>query len=140
MRFRSSLPVTRGYWRPPISPAASVTTLERTVADLFDRPDLAGGADELVNSLDLIGRLDTERVADHLKALGNAAAAGAAGWWLETNRDRLGVSDAVLAAFRALAPKQNRYALGAQSGAGKLATGWRVILPEALIDRRFEGQ
>ncbi len=29
-----------------------VTTLERTVADLFDRPDLAGGGEELLNSLD----------------------------------------------------------------------------------------
>jgi hypothetical protein len=52
----------------------------------------------------------------------------------------LGVSDDLLAKAQALAPKQNRYALGAEPGAGKLAAGWRVILPEALIDRRFEGQ
>ena len=29
----------------------SVTTIERTIADLFDRYDLAGGAEELFNSL-----------------------------------------------------------------------------------------
>jgi predicted transcriptional regulator of viral defense system len=116
-----------------------VTTLERTIADLFDRPDLAGGGDELINSLDLIGRLDAARLAAHLHALGNAAAAGAAGWWLETSRERLGVSSDALEGIRAMAPKQNRYALGAEPGAGRLAAGWRVILPEALIDRRFEG-
>jgi predicted transcriptional regulator of viral defense system len=118
----------------------AVTTLERTVVDLFDRPDLAGGAEELINSLDLIGRIDAAQVLGHLQRLGNPRAAGAAGWWLETNRDRLGAPDAVLAAVRDLAPKQNRYALGAAPGAGKLAAGWRVILPETLIDRRFEGQ
>jgi hypothetical protein len=31
-------------------------------------------------------------------------------------------------------------AVGRETGAGKLAADWRVILPEALIDRRFEGQ
>ena len=32
--------------------------LARTVADLFDRHDLAGGAEELFNSLDLVARVD----------------------------------------------------------------------------------
>lgn len=118
----------------------AVTTLERTVADLFDRPDLAGGADELIDSLDLIGRLDAARLLEHLERLGNATAAGAAGWWLESSRDRLEVPDPVLTAIHRIAPIQNRYALGAQSGAGKAATGWGVILPEAIVDRRFEGQ
>ena len=118
----------------------AVTTLERTVADLFDRPDLAGGAEELINSLDLIGRLDAARLLEHLQRLGNATAAGAAGWWLESSHDRLDVPEGVLTAIHRLAPTQNRYALGAQSGAGKAATGWGVILPEAIVDRRFEGQ
>ena len=116
-----------------------VTTLERTVADLFDRPDLAGGAEELVNSLDLIGRLDADRLAGHLAAQGNATAAGAAGWWLETRRVQLRVSDAALEAIHHLAPRQNRYALGAAVGEGRVASGWGVILPSAVVEQRFEG-
>ena len=85
----------------------AVTTLERTVADLFDRPDLAGGAEELVNSLDLVGRLDAERLAAHLAANGNATAAGAAGWWLELRREHLRVPDTALEAIHELAPRQN---------------------------------
>jgi len=118
----------------------AVTTLERTVADLFDRPDMAGGAEELINSLDLIGRLDAVRLLEHLQRRGNATAAGTAGWWLESGHDRLDVPAGVLTAIHRLAPTQNRYALGAQSRAGKVATGWGVILPEAIADRRFEGQ
>lgn len=119
--------------------AVAVTTLERTVADLFDRPDLAGGAEELVNSLDLVGRLDAERLAAYLAANGNATAAGAAGWWLESRRERLRVPDAALEAIHKLAPRQNRYALGAAVGQGQAAPGWGVILPHAVVDQRFEG-
>lgn len=115
------------------------TALECTIADLFDRPDLAGGADELISSLDLVGRLDPDRLIDRLAALGNATAAGAAGWWLERRQEQLGAPAGALDRLEALAPKQNRYALGAAPGAGRLASRWRVILPEAVIDARFEG-
>ena len=33
-----------------------VTTIERAIADLFDRYDLAGGAEELFNSLNLVAQ------------------------------------------------------------------------------------
>lgn len=115
------------------------TSLERTVADLFDRPDLAGGTEELLNSLDLIGRLDVDRLATHLAAKGNATAAGAAGWWLERRQEVLNVSGAALETVRALAPRQVTYALGAKAGEGRAATGWGVILPRAVIEQSFEG-
>lgn len=117
----------------------SATTLECTIADLFDRPDLAGDVEELMFSLDLVTRLDARRLRARLDALGNATAAGAAGWWLERNAERLGVSASAIEALRALAPKQNRYALGATTGAGRLAAGWRVILPEGVLTPGFEG-
>jgi predicted transcriptional regulator of viral defense system len=116
-----------------------VTALECTVADLFDRPDLAGGTDELISSLDLIGRLDSDRLITRLAALRNATAAGAAGWWLESRRDEFRVPDGALVRLQSLAPKQNRYALGAVPGGGRLARRWRVILPEAVLDRAFDG-
>ena len=34
--------------------SVTATTLECTIADLFDRPDLAGDVEELINSLDLV--------------------------------------------------------------------------------------
>lgn len=115
------------------------TSLERTVADLFDRVDLAGGSEELLNSLELIGRLDVDGLATHLAANGNATAAGAAGWWLERRREVLRVSDAALEKVRALAPRQARYALGATVGQGRAAGGWGVILPRSAADF-FDGR
>jgi predicted transcriptional regulator of viral defense system len=122
-----------------VGQAVAVTTLERTVADVFDRPDLAGGAEELVNSLALVLRLDADKLAGHLAANGNATAAGAAGWWLERRREPLRVTETALARIRALAPRQTRYALGATAGEGRPAAGWNVVLPTAVAEPGFEG-
>ncbi|MDE0285176.1 MAG: transcriptional regulator [Gammaproteobacteria bacterium] len=116
-----------------------VTTVECTVADLFDRHDLAGGAEELFNSLDLVVRVDADALARHTRARGNATAAGALGFWLEREREQLAVPGRVLEELRTLAPAGLRYALGAKPGSGKTARGWNVILPANVVERRFEG-
>ena len=116
-----------------------VTTIERTIADLFDRYDLAGGAEELFNSLDLVMRIDATALVRYLRALGKATAVGAVGFWLERDRKRLGVPDDALDELRTLMPGQPRYALGAKSGEGRTARDWNVILPVNILERRFEG-
>ena len=116
-----------------------VTTIERTIADLFDRYDLAGSAEELFNSLDLVVRIDALTLVRYVRARGKATAAGALGFWLEREQERLGVPDAALEALRALMPAQPRYALGARPGEGKTARDWNVILPVDVLERRFEG-
>ena len=116
-----------------------VTTIERTIADLFDRYDLAGGAEELFNSLDLVVRIDALALVRYVRALGKATAAGALGYWLECEQKRLGVPGAALEALRTLMPLQPRYALGAKSGEGRTARDWNVILPVDVLERSFEG-
>ena len=122
--------------------AVSVTTLERTVVDLFDRYDLAGGAEDLFQSLDVVGEreepFDVEALVEFARRLGNAAAAGAIGYWLDHERHRLGVTGAALEDLRSLAPRHARYALGATPGHGRAGTGWNVILPTDIIERYFD--
>ena len=116
-----------------------VTTIERTIADLFDRYDLAGGAGELFNSLDLVVRIDAAALVRYARALGKATAAGALGIWLEREQKRLGVPDAALKELHTMRPSQPRYALGTRPGKGKTAKGWNVLLPNEIIEHRFEG-
>ena len=116
-----------------------LTSIERTIADSFDRYELAGGAEELFNSLDLIARVNSSALVRHAGSLVNATAAGAIGFWLEREQRRLGVPDAALQSLRELAPNTARYALGTKSGEGKMAKGWNVILPIHVVERRFEG-
>jgi hypothetical protein len=96
-----------------------VTTLECTVADLFDRPDLAGGTDELISSLDLIGRLDPDRLITRLAAGTPRRRRG--GRWLERRRGS-SACPRCLDGLQALAQAEPLRP-GAVSGAGRLAPG-----------------
>jgi predicted transcriptional regulator of viral defense system len=122
--------------------AITVTTLERTLVDVFDRYDLAGRAEDLFQSLDLVVEREAPLAFDALVEIatrcGNATAAGALGYWLDRERRRLGVPDAVIEDLRSLAPRHARYALGATPGQGRAATGWHVILPGDIIARYFD--
>lgn len=117
----------------------NVTTLERTVVDCFDRPDLAGGAEELINSLALVERLRPEPLLRQAQSLGNAAACGALGWWLERERARLGISDKALSVLRTLKPKHPQYVLGAKAGDARSVAAWNILVPAELAATSFEG-
>jgi predicted transcriptional regulator of viral defense system len=122
--------------------AVHVTTLERTLVDLFDRYDLAGGAEDLFRCLDVVveheASLNFDVLIDFAERRSNAAAAGSLGYWLDRERHRLAVTDAALEDLRSLAPRHPRYALGAMPGRGLSATGWNVILPSYIIERYFD--
>ncbi len=116
----------------------AVTTPERTIADLFDRYDLAGDVEELLQSLNLVSRVKTDRLYDCVRSLDNASAAASVGWWLEMHRDRLKVSASDLVKFRGLAPTHAQYVLGAKPGSAKLAPNWNIMAPVELLTPRFE--
>lgn len=116
-----------------------VTTIERTVVDLFDRPDLAGGAEELWNSLALVERLKTEDLVRQARGLGNAGTIAALGFWLESERERLGIPASSLEALKALKPKYPQYALGARKGDAKSVSAWNILVPRSLASPAFEG-
>ena len=122
--------------------AVNVTTFERTLVDLFDRYDLAGSADDLFRLLDHVAArqepLDMDALLRFAKRLGNAAAAGALGFWLDRERHLLNVTAEALEDLRSLAPRDVRYALGATPGCGRAAKGWNVILPTDIVQRYFD--
>lgn len=117
----------------------SVTTLERTIVDVFDRHDLVGGADELFSSLALVERIKTDPLVRQVQSLKSAAVAGALGWWLEREKTRLGVPDKAIAALRSLKPKHPQYVLGAKPGDAKSVGAWNILVPSALLNHSFEG-
>ncbi len=119
--------------------AIRVTAVERTVVDVLHRPEIAGGFEEVVKSLDLVRYLDPARVADYVELLGNRSLASVAGWWLEKRRSTLGVTDEILSRLRAQLPRSKHYALGAKPGAATLVEPWRVLLPVQAVEATFEG-
>jgi predicted transcriptional regulator of viral defense system len=116
-----------------------VTAIERTVVDVLHRPDLAGGVEEVLQSLDLVRYLDPAKVADYVELLGNRSLAAVTGWWLEKRRSALGVTEDVLARLQRRLPRSKHYALGAEPGHAVLVEAWRVLLPRQAVDAAFEG-
>jgi predicted transcriptional regulator of viral defense system len=116
-----------------------VTAIERTVVDVLHRPEIAGGAEEVLQSLDLVRYLDPEKVADYVELLGIRSLASLAGWWLERRRSALDVPKGTFVRLRASLPNSKHYALGAKPGDAVLVETWRVLLPPQAVEKSFEG-
>ena len=61
-----------GIARPAEHVSVRVTDMERTILDCIDRPDLAGGLEELVYNLELIGTVDEDRLLRYLPLYGKS--------------------------------------------------------------------
>jgi predicted transcriptional regulator of viral defense system len=111
-----------------------VTSLERTVVDVLDRPSLSGGIDEVWRSLAGVPAVDPEDLLDYVQVLGNKTVAGRVGFFLETRQDELAVPEQTLEALESLTPKQPAHL--ERSLGGRLVRRWNLIVPEDLVGDR----
>ncbi len=116
-----------------------VTTVERTLVDCVERPDLAGGIEELSNSLQMVRAFDVRALADLAIARENQSLVGILGCWLESRREDLFVDDKVLSDLKRSAPSVPRAVLGATPQAGEAHPEWNVVLPNEFLHPSFEG-
>lgn len=129
------LAVDRGErWIEPAERAGieiRVTTLERTVADVLDRPGLAGGIEEVWRSLLSIPALDPGPLEEYVSLLGSKPLAAKVGFFLETRRAELVVPSTSLERLRAQVPGAPVY-MDRRRG-GRLAARWNLIVPAVLL-------
>ena len=116
----------------------AVTGLERTLVDLFDRPDLGGGVEEVWRSLAAVEFFDVEAVTEYALLLGNATTVAKVGFFLEAHRERLMVSDEHLACLRHRRPRQPHYFEKRDAGKVRLVAGWNLLVPEFVMDKAWE--
>ena len=110
-----------------------VCTLERTLVDVLDRPDLAGGWEELWHSVTSIEFFDLDVVVSYALLLGNATTVAKVGFFLEQHRERLMVGDSHLGRLRKHCPRQPHY-LDRDDRTGRLLSQWNLIVPEVVLD------
>jgi predicted transcriptional regulator of viral defense system len=108
-----------------------LTDPERTVADVLDRPDLAGGVDEVWRSLLSVPALDTGHLEEYVRLLGSRTLAARVGFFLESRREELAVPTPVLERLRLLIPRSP--VLLDRRRRGRLVARWALIVPEDLL-------
>lgn len=113
-----------------------VTTLERTLVDVLDHPNLAGGLEEAWRSLAGIPLFNLDAIFDYVRLRGETTLAAKVGFFLEQRREALGVPEKVLIRLRRMRPRQPHY-LDRQLG-GRMAPGWNLIVPAAMLAREWE--
>jgi predicted transcriptional regulator of viral defense system len=110
-----------------------VTTLERTVADVLDRPDLAGGTEEVWRSVQVVPALDPMALELYVALLGSRTLAAKVGFFLESRREELVIPDALLDRLRTRIPRAPVFMDRGRKG--RLVARWALIVPHVLLER-----
>jgi len=114
-----------------------VTTLEQALVDVLDAPDKGGGWEEIWRSLEMVEFFDLDAIIACTRSLGSALTAARVGLFLEQHREVLMVEDKHLKELEKLAPAQPRY-LDSDRQSGKLIKRWNLVVPEYVLNRRWE--
>ena len=115
-----------------------VTSLERTLVDVLDRPAISGGWEEIWRSLESIEYFDLEQVTEYALTLDNATTVAKVGFYLEQHAEQLMVEEPALSRLRAHVPKTAHYLDRFSCEPSRLAEGWNVIVPERILSRAWE--
>ena len=119
-----------------------VTSLERTLVDLLDRPHLGGGYEEIWRSLEAVEFFDLDMVLDYALLLGNSTTIAKVGFFLETQRDELMVEEDHLRRLREHRPKRPTYMIRADRSRGNrkrsLVKAWNLVVPQKILNRTWE--
>jgi len=112
-----------------------VTSLERTLVDLFDKPHLGGGWEELWRSLESVEFYDINEVIDYVLLLNNSTTVAKVGFFLEKNKKQFFVNSKALQVLKKKIPRQPHYM--DKKLKGKLIKQWNLIVPEKIIERTW---
>jgi len=108
-----------------------LTSVERTLVDVLDRPDLSGGLEECWRSLAAIPMFDLGVVVEYVRLCGQATLAAKVGFFLEQHREALAVREGTLQRLRKMRPRQPHY-LDRRFG-GRMASNWNLVVPAPLL-------
>jgi predicted transcriptional regulator of viral defense system len=114
-----------------------VTSLERCLVDLLHSPEHGGGWEEIWRSLEMVDYFDLAEVVRYALLLGSAVTVARVGFCLEQHREAWMVEDRQLEPLRRHAPAQASY-LSARREPGKLVARWNLIVPQDVLERRWE--
>lgn len=114
-----------------------VTSLEHTLVDVLDRPDLGGGWEEIWRSLEVVEFFDRDVVIEYTLLRENATTAAKVGLFLEQHQEALMVERSPLESLRALRPCMPHYLVRSHRG-GRLVPEWNLVVPLEVLERSWQ--
>ena len=114
-----------------------VTSLERTLVDVLDRPDISGSWEEIWRSLESVEFFDLDKVVEYALLLQNATTTAKVGFFLDQHRNPLMVEDRHLKPLYDLRPRQPHYLDRTQRKSGRLVSEWNLVVPIEVLERRW---
>lgn len=115
-----------------------VTSFERTLVDMLDRPELCGGWEEIWRSLESVEYIDLNKVIEYSLLLGKVTTIAFVGFYLEQHQHELRVSDTYLKQLENHRPKQPHYIDRQQNQSGKFISRWNLIIPTEIIEQSWK--
>jgi predicted transcriptional regulator of viral defense system len=109
----------------------AVTSLERTLVDVLDRPELAGGIEEAWRSIASIEALDFDALRRYSSLITRPVLAARLGFALESHASRWLTPSRLLAALEAQRPAGPVSLDRAQRG--RFVTRWNLVVPPELL-------
>lgn len=114
-----------------------VTGRERTLVDVLDRPELAGGVEEAWRSLEGLEYVDLDQVVAYALLLDCPGTCARVGYFLDQHRASFWVTDAHLQSLRDRLPRSWSY-LDRHERTGRWLRDWHLVVPEAIADRAWQ--
>ncbi len=115
-----------------------VSTLERTLVDVLDRPELGGGWEEIWRSLEKIGVLDLDLLLQYALALENATTIAKVGFFLETHQEEFAVNERHLSKLKRFIPRNKHYMDHRTAQNSKLIKQWNLMVPVEILEKKWE--
>jgi predicted transcriptional regulator of viral defense system len=115
-----------------------ITSLERTLVDVLDRPNYAGGWEEIWRSAAHIPILNLKKVIEYAFLLNNATTIAKLGFFLEQHKEIFTVDDHILTTLEEKIPSSIHYLERNKRESGKLIKRWNLVVPHSVIERTWE--
>ena len=113
-----------------------VTDKERTIVDCIDKTELAGGDEELFLCLELIGKIDGEKILEYLKYYNSQKLYAKVGFMLELLNDGFGVEEEIIEECRKKINTRTYYFDNeTKRNKKKYVSKWNLIVPEIFLTR-----
>ncbi|MDO5556825.1 MAG: transcriptional regulator [Clostridia bacterium] len=113
-----------------------VTNKERTVIDCIDKTELAGGDEELFLCLELMGKLDGEKILEYLKYYNSQKLYAKVGFMLELLNDGFGVKEKTIEECRKNINERTYYFDNeTKRNENKYISKWNLIVPKIFLTR-----